>query len=426
MNQVLKFSLIFLISYTFFLLILPQPNKLQENQIVINSNEEFTFWKMVSFDIVNNTKKSVAFKDYCPNSPVKVEYFNSWEKKEISKNIKTKDCKAISLNPWEKTNFNFWDENIKLFQKIWNYKVIFETQSWKIFEKNFSIKESWFFWKLWDSVFYKPIYNFLIWLIEVWPVHSLAFAIIILTIIIKTALLIPNHKALKNQKELQKIQPKLDEIKKKFAWDQAKIAQETMKIWKNNWVNPMWSCLPVLIQFPFLIAIFYIIKDWLTSNNAYLLYDFIWDFNYNLINHHFFWLFNLADTKVWILAILVWVTQYWQMNLTFKNQSKATWTDFMAIQMQMMSKMMKYIMPIMIAVFTFIMPAWLWIYWLVSTLFAALQQLYVNHINNNNWSNNSNKSWKKNKKNKNISDAVIVKRKPWKSWKKDWITVIDA
>lgn len=114
------------------------------------------------------------------------------------------------------------------------------------------------------------------------------------------------------------------------------------------------------------------------------------------------------------------------MNLTFKNQSKATWTDFMAIQMQMMSKMMKYIMPIMIAVFTFIMPAWLWIYWLVSTLFAALQQLYVNHINNNNWSNNSNKSWKKNKKNKNISDAVIVKRKPWKSWKKDWITVIDA
>jgi membrane protein insertase Oxa1/YidC/SpoIIIJ len=45
----------------------------------------------------------------------------------------------------------------------------------------------------------------------------LAFAIVILTIIIKLALLLPNHKALKNQKELQKLQPKLEEIKKKFA-----------------------------------------------------------------------------------------------------------------------------------------------------------------------------------------------------------------
>jgi len=427
MNQILKFSLIFLVSYTFFLLILPQQKKLPDDQLIVKWNQEFSIWKLISFDVINNTKENVTFKDNCPNSPLKVEFFNHWEKKEISKNIKTEDCKAFSVNSWENKKFNFWDKNIKLFQNIWDYKVTFETQHWKIFEENFSVVKQWFFWKIWDSVFYKPLYNFLIWLIEVLPFHSLALAIIITTIIIKTALLIPNHKALKNQKELQKIQPKLDEIKKKFAWDQAKIAQETMKIWKNNWVNPMWSCLPVLIQFPFLIAIFYIIKTGLTVNYSYLLYPFMSDFNYNIINSDFFWLFNLADTKVILLAAFVWLAQYWQMSLTFKNQAKTTWTDFMAIQMQMMSKMMKYVMPIMISVFTFIMPAWLWIYWLISTLFAAVQQLYVNISNNDkNWKN----SWKKNKKNKHknkdISDAVIVKKKPWKSWKKDWITVIDA
>lgn len=431
MNQILKFSLIFLISYTFFLLILPQPEKLLENQVIVKTNEEFSVWDVISFEIINNTKEEVVFKDYCPNSPLKVEYFSFWEKKEISKNIEIENCKSISLNSWENMIFDFWNENISLFQNIWDYKVTFETESWKIFEESFEITEQWFFWKIWDSVFYKPLYNFLIWLIDVLPVHSLALAIIILTIIIKTILLVPNHKALRNQKELQKIQPKLDEIKKKYAWDQAKIAQETMAIWKNNWVNPMWSCLPVLIQFPFLIAIFYIIKDWLTENHSYLLYPFIWDFNYSLINSEFFWLFSLIDTKVWILALFVWIAQYWQMHLTFQNQTQSTWTDFMAIQMQMMSKMMKYVMPVMIAVFTFIMPAWLWIYWLISTLFAAVQQLYVNFSSDNKWNwKKNNKSKKDGKKeNKNISDAVIVEKKSEKkSWKnnKDWVTIIDA
>ena len=433
MNKFLKFSLIFLISYTFFLLVLPQHKELPENKIIINWNKEFSIWDMVSFDVLNNTKKDVIFNNSCPNSTLKVDFFDSWEKKEISKNIETKDCKSFSLKSWEKKVFDFWNENIELFNKIWDYKVIFETSDWKIYEQNFKITPQWFFSKIWNSVFYKPLYNFLIWLIKVWPAHSLVFAIIILTIFIKVALLFPNHKALKNQKQLQKIQPKLDEIKKKFAWDQAKIAQETMKIWKSNWVNPMWSCLPVLIQFPFLIALFYIIKNWLSVNHSDLLYPFLSNFDYTTINTDFFWLFNLADTKVVVLALIVWATQYWQMELTFKNKTEPTWSDFMAMQMQMMSKMMKYVMPIMISVFTFIMPAWLWIYWFISTLFAALQQLYVNHSSDNNWNNNSNnwkKSWKK-IKNKDISDAVIVERKSGKKswndlWKKDWITVIEA
>jgi len=450
MNQFLKFSLIFLISYVFILTFFPPEKNTPQNQIILKWNQEFSIWKLVSFDISNFTKDKVSFKDYCPNSPVKIEFSDFWEKKEISKNIKTENCKKISLNAWETKKISFWEENYQLFHKIWKYKIILEEDSinwekikdWekaKIFEENFQITPEWFFMKIWDSVFYKPLYNFLIALIQYWPYHSLAFAIIILTLVIKILLLLPNHKALKNQKALQKIQPHLDEVKKKHAWDQAKIAQETMAVWKKHWVNPAWSCLPVLIQFPFLIALFYIIKDGLTANNIHLLYPSLQNFDFKIINSEFFWLFNLADTKVIVLALLVWATQYWQMHLTFKNQAKpqaSSWNDFMAQQMQMMSKTMKYVMPVMIWWFTFVMPAWLWIYWFISTLFAAWQQFYVNFKHDNNWWNWDNKkSWKNNK---NISDAVIVKKrseknseknsekKSWWNKNKDWITIIEA
>src|SRR3989339_407748 len=96
--------------------------------------------------------------------------------------------------------------------------------------------------------------------IEVMPGHSLALAIIILTLIIRTILLVPSQHAIKSQKKLQEIQPKLEEIKKKYAGNQEKIAMETMKVWQENKVNPMGSCLPLLVQFPIMIALFYAVK----------------------------------------------------------------------------------------------------------------------------------------------------------------------
>ena len=88
------------------------------------------------------------------------------------------------------------------------------------------------------------------------PGHNLGWAIILLTLIIKLILLAPNQKALKAQKQMQKIQPQLDALKKKYANDQQKLAAETMEIWKKYKINPMSSCLPMLIQFPILIALF--------------------------------------------------------------------------------------------------------------------------------------------------------------------------
>ena len=422
MDKVLRFGLIFSISYLILLLIFPKPEQIAKNEIFVNVQKEFQIWDLVEINLQNTNTWTIVFENKCPNSFFEVEKINSWVKTDLTKKINTKNCTPISLFSWEKKSINFWENNIKLFWEMWEYKIILKTIGWKVFEKTFEITEQWFFWQLWDWLFYKPVYNSLIALIKYWPNYSLAFWIIMLTIVIKLILLIPNYKALKSQKDLQKVQPELAKIKERYKWDSQKIAEETMKVWKKYKVNPLGSCLPMLIQMPFLIAIFYIIKDWLTPNNSYLLYSAISDFDFSLIQTSVFWIFDLKNSWNIILAIIVWGLQYLQMTLTLKwQEQKASSepTDMMAMQMQIMWKMMKYVMPAMIAIFTYTMPAWVWLYWLISIGFWVLQQLFVNK------KSDKNNSWKWNKKLKNIEiedwEIIVNHKKNNKQSKKDWV-----
>ena len=86
--------------------------------------------------------------------------------------------------------------------------------------------------------------------------------------------------------------PKLEQ--EKYKGDQQKIAAETMAIWKESKVNPFGSCLPMLMQFPFLIALFYVIKGGLNPDNAYLLYTQYGDLGLQNINVNFLGLLDLT------------------------------------------------------------------------------------------------------------------------------------
>ena len=72
-----------------------------------------------------------------------------------------------------------------------------------------------------------------------------------------------------------------------FRPDQQKIAAETMAIWKEAKVNPFGSCLPILLQFPFLIALFYVIQSGINPDNTYLLYSQYGDLSLQNININF-------------------------------------------------------------------------------------------------------------------------------------------
>jgi YidC/Oxa1 family membrane protein insertase len=132
----------------------------------------------------------------------------------------------------------------------------------------------------------------------------------------------------------------------------------------------------MLLQFPFLIALFYVIKGGLNPDNAYLLYTQYGDLALQNINVNFFGLLDLTKKNIYVLPLVVGGLQFCQMHLAMsrKGKKKGKKSDEMA----MATNMMTYIMPIMIAVFTASLPSGVGIYWGTSTFYGIVQQLFVN------------------------------------------------
>ena len=100
---------------------------------------------------------------------------------------------------------------------------------------------------LFNIFLYQPILNLLVFLYNIISGHDLGVAIIVLTILIKILLYPLTKQSIKGQKALQDLQPKIEEIKRKFKDNKEQQAKETMALYKNEKVNPLSSCLPLIL-----------------------------------------------------------------------------------------------------------------------------------------------------------------------------------
>lgn len=226
----------------------------------------------------------------------------------------------------------------------------------------------------------EPIYNLLVWIYNILPIQDVGFAIILLTIVIKGILWPLTGKSLKGQKALQSLQPKMDEIKKKYKDDKEKMAQEMMALYKTEKVNPASSCLPLLIQLPILIALYRVLLVGLNNEHAYRLYEFVAD--PGVVNEMFLGFIDLSRPAIW-LAVLAGIAQYFQAKMLqarrppkkLRDKDGAKDEDMMAT----MNKSMLYFMPVITVVIGATFPGGLALYWLVVTLLSILQQYLVFH-----------------------------------------------
>jgi YidC/Oxa1 family membrane protein insertase len=228
---------------------------------------------------------------------------------------------------------------------------------------------------MYQTFFYQPILNLLIWLYDIIPGHDLGIAIILLTIIIKILLYPLNGKQIKSQKELQELQPKIEELKSKYKSNKEEMGRKMMELYKEHKVNPFGSCLPLLIQMPFLFAIFKVFSDGFENGALKLIYPFI--HTPETINYISFGFLNLAQKNVYI-AILAAAAQFWQAKMMMAKRadvkvSESKDEDMAAI----MSKQMVYFMPVMTFFMASSFSAGLALYWLTTTLLSILQQLYI-------------------------------------------------
>ena len=356
------------------------------NLIFTTTDTEYSRLSKVTVKIENNTAETITIPNECPNEPFTVYRYenNEWAQKTSSPELNCENAKDTVLAPGKESKIVYENWNHALFAEMGRFKIEFTTkigdEEKTITTNEFLVEEEGLFKKTWNGLFYRPIYNGLIFLTYVLPYHSLGLAIILITLLIRTILLIPSQKAMKAQKRMQEIQPKLEKIKQKYKGDQQKIAAETMAIWKDSKVNPLGSCLPMLMQFPFLIALFYVIKGGLNPDNAFLLYTQYADFALHDINVNFLNILDLTKTNIYVLPLIIGGLQFVQMKLSLakKTKKKNSKEKEKKNEMAIASSTMTYIMPVMIAVFTASLPAGVGVYWGTSTLYGIIQQLFIN------------------------------------------------
>lgn len=383
---------------------------------IASLNQEYRQDSLVTIRLRNNLDSPIAIPDDCPEEPLNVfRYRNGeWIQLSVRPNIECPDREEIIIPAGEDYNIEYGAWNHALFHEIGRYKVSVDAEidgEEKTFESNeFTvIRKSW--WNhLWTTLFYQPIFNALVYIISVMPGNNLGLAIIFLTIFIRLLLFFPAQRGLESQRRLQELQPRIKKLQEKYKNNQQKLAQETFALYKEYKVNPLGSCLPLVIQLPILIALFYAIRSGLNPDNVYLLYGPLKSFDFATINANFYDLLILTERNVFTLPLIVAALQFLQMKLATakaaNKQSEKQTSDKKSLEkkgagqeMQMATEMMTYIMPAMIALFTASVPAGVGLYWGTSTLFGIGQQLYVN------------KRVKRKKKSKSAQVRVIEKKK---------------
>lgn len=220
---------------------------------------------------------------------------------------------------------------------------------------------------------YQPLLNILVWTYNIIPGHDIGVVIIIITLLIKILLYLPSRSTIKVQRAMAELQPKLNEIKVKYKDNKEQQALETMKLYKEHKINPFSSCLPLLIQLPFLIAIYQVFSLGLSNGSLDLLYPFIT--NPGQINSLAFGFLDMAKPQ-FILAILAGAAQFWQTKMMMAKRpevkTKGSEDEDMAA---IMGRQMTVIMPIMTVVIGWSLPAGLVFYWFLLTIFTGVQQL---------------------------------------------------
>jgi len=225
---------------------------------------------------------------------------------------------------------------------------------------------------LYQQIFYRPILNLLIYFYQTIAYHDLGIAIILVTLFIRLILYPFFHTGAKQQMLMQRIQPKIKEIQTVHKDDKDKQGKALMELYKEHGINPFSGILLLIIQIPILLTFYWVIRSGIGTAQITGLYSFI--AVPQTINPLFLGVINLTKPN-FILILAAAAAQYFQAKLTIyrspSNKAPLSQAEKIARQMVFMG-------PIITILVFYNFPAALGLYWLMSSLFSAIQQYFVN------------------------------------------------
>jgi len=236
---------------------------------------------------------------------------------------------------------------------------------------------------LWNTAFYQPIYNILIFIIDNITFGDVGFAIILVTLIVKLALSPLTRKSIKSQILMKKMEPEIKQIKKDFP-NKEEQAKKTFDLYKKYGTNPFSGCLVILLQLPVIFALYYVFYKGITIDSS-LIYSFIQA--PTSLHTNFLGLIEMGSKSI-VLGLLAGITQFIQGYLSApikpkkieivkeigKTDEPKTFQEQLSDSMQMN---VRYVLPVFIAFIAWKISAAVAIYWIVSNIFTIVQEWYI-------------------------------------------------
>lgn len=231
---------------------------------------------------------------------------------------------------------------------------------------------------LWTELIIRPMLNGLVVLYTIF-FSQMGLAIISLTALIRLATMPLTLKQLSQMRAMSSLQPKLKEIQDRYSRDKSRISQETMRLYREAGVSPFGCLGPMIVQMPILIGLFRVLIQTVFSRPDDLvgfsekLYTWIPVapiYSAAPLDPNFLWL-DLAkpDPTNVIMPVLVFATTWVQQKMTMQPSTDPRQSGNQA--------MMLWLMPLMIAFFSFTLPSGLALYWVTSNVIGIAIQYFV-------------------------------------------------
>lgn len=179
-------------------------------------------------------------------------------------------------------------------------------------------------------------------------------SIALLTVIVRSLLFPLTIRQVKSMRAMQDLKPDMDRVRAQYSNNRQKQQEELMKLYQERNVNPLGGCLPILVQMPIFITMFYVIRSFGNTHQDFATGGILW-------------FQNLTEPdKFYLLPILSAVTMFAASEITAKN-------------LDPQQRWMMRILPIVFTVFLINFPAGLFMYWITSNLVTLVQNYLIYH-----------------------------------------------
>lgn len=226
---------------------------------------------------------------------------------------------------------------------------------------------------LYHTLFFDPLYNFLVYIFTVIPWADAGVAVVIVTLLVRLILYPLSKKAVVTQARMAEIGPELNAIKEKYKNNSEEIARRTLALYRERSVNPFSGILVIIIQIPIIFALYQIFLQF-PEINPEILYSFV--SAPDKIETLFLGFVEVGGKSA-LIAFLAALSTYLQLYFSAKGQKAPTGDSFGDNLTRNMQKQMKYFFPVLVFFISYSISGVIALYWLTTNIFSILQDWFV-------------------------------------------------